>query len=258
MKKVILLALSVTLSFGADAYTKTIPSPATTFSFEDDPNAKNAQTQNNKKAAAPYADMLGKNNQTAGSYVGLDVARTETCFMVHDTTYGTPNSYPPSNCGATASVGANYKYAFNYNGLFIAPGAFFEYYLSNPVKGLDGVNLENKNRYGLKADLGYDLTSKFSPYVTGGYARVDYRARSRGEDIAQNNLTIGKNGGDNSFFWGAGLKYDFTPNLSANLEYQLQNYKARAAVPSDSSDYLSNVYFAVRLNIYRAGISYHF
>lgn len=263
MKKTIILALAIVLSCEVDAFAQGTSPKKTT--------PPNPQIQNNTKVSVEYeadkSDISDNRGQTSGSYVGLDLIATKTCFLVHDTTNGTTSSsYPPANCGSSNAVGASYKYAFNYQGLFIAPGAFFEYYVSEPVEGRNGVSLDNQKRYGLRVDVGYDLTKKFSPYVTSGYARIDYRTRSRGDGLTPDpngpngyqSLTVGSDGDTNRPFWGVGLKYDFTKNLSGNLEYQRQNYKAKAAVPAESSDYLSNINFTTKLDIFRAGISYHF
>lgn len=221
---------------------------------------------NNKNAESKHYEEFKKSNLTSGSYAGFDILEYRVCYLVHDSVYGSPNSYPPPNCGSNRGFGFNYKYAFNHQGFFLAPGAFYEYNLSGPISGRNEVSLDTKYRYGLQFDLGYDLTDRFSPYVIGGYANIYYRSRARGDGLAVDpsgpngyeNLTVGKSGVSGDLFAGIGLKYNLSPDLSLNMEYMRQNYLAEAGVPTESNDYLSNSYFTVKLQIFKAGIYYHF
>ncbi len=202
--------------------------------------------------------------KTEGSYVGFDLMALRTTFLVHDVVYGTPASYPPSNQGMNYGFGLNYKYAFNFNRFFVAPGIFLEKNLTGKTKGRNGVNLRNNARYGVKADFGYDLTNAFSPYFSVGYAQIDYRSRARGDGLIElpsgdyNNLTIARNGHDRNWFYGVGFKVSLTKSLSLNLEYNSQNFLAKALVPADSKDYLSNAAFTGKSESLKLGLSHNF
>lgn len=205
-------------------------------------------------------------NATSGSYLGLDLLQYRTSFLVHDSVYGQPFSYPPSNHGSSYGIGLNYRYAFNYKRFFLAPGIFFEYNNTGEFKGRDEVSLNTRNRYGAKLDLGYDLTDNFSPYFTTGYSHITYRNVIGGDGLTPDPngphgyqiVTLATNDSENSPFVGVGFKYNLSRHFALNMEYQRQSYKALGQAPEESRDYLSNPYFVVKLQIFKAGLSYHF
>lgn len=52
------------------------------------------------------------------------------------------------------------------------------------VRGSDGVKFKTKNHYGIRSDFGYDLTETVSPYITLGYAQMNYGNRSSSLNIS--------------------------------------------------------------------------
>ena len=227
---------------------------------------QNLPIQNNENLAIKYYERPKNPNPNSGSYVSFDLLQYQSCYLVQDYVYGVPYSYPPQNCGSNYGFGFNYKYVLSQDRFFAAPSAFYEYNTSGAISGRYDVSLNNKYRYGLQIDLGYDVTDKFSPYVIGGYANIYYRARTRGDGLALDpsgpngyeNLTTARSGVAGSTFSGAGFKYNLNQCLSFKMEYLRQNYIAKGVAPAESVDYLSNPYFKVKLQIFKAGISYHF
>lgn len=198
---------------------------------------------------------------TSGSYIGVDFVNTETSYLVrYQAISGEWTSYPPSNKASNQGIGLSYKYAFNFNRFFIAPGIFFEQngLGGEKVRGRDGVNLKISNHYGIKSDFGYDLTRTIAPYVIFGYGRLDYRTTAAGLDIDNNILTAQRRGHDNNWLYGAGLKINIEKNIALNLEMTSQQILLDADIPPESSDYLRDSSFAGRLNIFKIGLTYNF
>lgn len=103
--------------------------------------------------------------KTEDRYIGVDVSR----FNVMD------KSTSPRNSQISPAFGLNAKYAVNFNNVFIAPGIFAYFNITKDKESGYGYtfNRSVKNCYGIKADLGYDLTDKFVLYATGSFAIVD-------------------------------------------------------------------------------------
>ena len=199
---------------------------------------------------------------TQGSYLGMDALSTKTTFFVRQNLSGETYAYNqiPSNSHTSYGFGLNYKYAFNFNDFFIAPGLILE---QNSVRGsrVDGIDeerLQVRNRYGVKADFGYDISKTIAPYLTIGYAEVSYKTRGSGVDSGDNLVTAVNNGQSGNWFGGAGVKFDIGHNFALNLEYNYQRIKANTTVPTQATYYIDKTSFMTRLDIVKLGLSYNF
>jgi len=181
--------------------------------------------------------------ETQGAYLGVDVSKLNVIDEV----------VPPRDSDISNTFGVNAKYAVNFNNFFFAPGVFADY--NNARKKEEGyrytVSRSVKNRYGIKADLGYDINDNFAAYVTGGVAKV------------QTNLdTTGFSGSEAIYYkksyyragaiYGAGLLYHCSDKLTFNLQYDTQLIKAKFE-PFEFK--FQNKYV---INAFRIGASYHF
>jgi opacity protein-like surface antigen len=196
--------------------------------------------------------------KTQGNYIGFDVLNTNVEFQFKYLEGTTPDSKKTdSNFG----VGLNYKYAFNTNGFFFAPGIFAE--LNDTYSSIDRTNYFSiteeyrmKNRYGLKFDAGYDVTDNFAMYLTGGasYNSYTYSVFSNLPgglaDTYQSSYELG-------YLYGAGLKYSLTKKINIGLEYNTQNVdmelKRTQLGNVTDGDYLTS-----KIQIIKFGISYNF
>lgn len=191
--------------------------------------------------------------KTEGNYAGVDLLsgsasynkRYSDDYQVSATE--TSAEHGKSNLG----LGVNYKHAYNFNGAFVAGGVFGE---QNNIKNETNQyeKLEVKNRFGVKADFGYDITDNVAPYVTVGYAGVAYRTRNY--PTSQSGSSI-KNGVARGGFYGVGLKIDINKDLSFNTEYQVQNFRAKTRTNGEYN--YSGVYKANFSEI-KLGLSHKF
>ena len=190
--------------------------------------------------------------KTEGSYAGVDLLQSTTSFKEsysYELGSGNSTKYSDSNYG----LGLNYKYAINFQNAFIAPGVILEHN-GGKAKGVltdQLMGLKVGNRYGVKADIGYDVTDRIAPYLTAGYATVSYSTKNFNGAEAKS-----KSGNSANFFYGAGLKIDCNENLAFNLEYNTQKFSAKSDVPNNDIGY--KTHFKSKLDILKVGIAYKF
>lgn len=199
--------------------------------------------------------------KTEGSYIGVD-------FLSNRVSYYTKVKYPngdsgiikPTERGGNFGAGINYKYAFNFNNFFFAPGIFAEQisFGKSKTNGTNEDSLQVKNRYGARLDLGYDIGDYVSPYVTGGYSGISYRSVSDGVNTSNKIVTATRNANTGSFFFGGGIKFTLSKSLALNFEYNMQKFNARSAIPNGTADYISKYTQVSRIDIAKVGLSYNF
>ncbi len=197
--------------------------------------------------------------KTEGSYAGFDLLKSKSKFKeiysysnVSQEVSGSGEGSKNSN--SNFGLGLNYKYAFNFKGAFIAPGVVYEHH-NNNNKGDNGVNLKIKDRYALKADVGYDVTDKIAPYLTTGYSVISYSAKNY-FDNGDGAVTASLKNNHGDWFYGAGLKYDYSEKLSFSLEYNTQSFAAKTKVPDN--DYNYKGVYKTKFEVFKAGLAYRF
>ena len=225
-----------------------------------------SKTETNIKEVAKVETSNSK-SKTEGSYAGLDLFGTKTTLEVINTYVSGPlactqdcrSKLKPILTNNSYGLGLTYKYAFNFNNFFIAPGVFFEQNNHQAVSGTNGAltRLQIKNRYGIRSDFGYDI-GRFAPYLTIGYAEVSYKSRSGGFDINNNRVSSIKNAVNGNIFYGAGLKFNLTSSLSLNTEYNFQKVVAKTNLSPLVQSFIDTVAFQVRMDTVKAGLYYKF
>ena len=174
--------------------------------------------------------------KTEGNYFGVDILNTRPTLS-YDKVQG-------SSVKNTFGAGLSYKHAFNFDGLFVAPGAFVE---RNNTK-VDNSSLAHgsiNNRYGVKADLGYDLNKDLAVYAVGGLSFLKY-------SITDSDGGKQASRGTPNFFYGVGISHEYSENVNFSLEYNTQTLEVKtrrlASVNKVKAD----------INVIKAGVSYRF
>ena len=200
--------------------------------------------------------------KTQGSYIGVDALSIRTAFYskIDTTTTGGWATYKPTQYGSTYGAGLHYRYAFNNNGLFIAPGIIIEQdsFNKTATKGTNHDSLQVKNRYGVKLDVGYDVSEVVAPYLTGGYAAVSYKSISNGDNGSGGVATATTSGTASNGFFGGGLKFTLSKEFSMNVEYNRQTFTAKSVIPQESAYYVNGYKQVARIDIVKLGLSYNF
>jgi opacity protein-like surface antigen len=190
--------------------------------------------------------------KTEGSYAGFDFVETN----IEAQEKPASNYYYSGKMSKGLSgIGAEYKYAINFDDIFLAPGMFGEYNDSaTRVDRADGVCDNNKaikvkERYGAKLDLGYDFTEEFSSYLTVGYSNIAYRTRNWVNDPAD---VKNVNGNRTSIFYGIGMRREVDEDFSVALEANFQeSFTAKTSQPNALS-------FKANVDIFKVVAFLHF
>ena len=173
----------------------------------------------------------------------------------------------PTSSGKGIGAGVNYKYAVNFNQFFIAPGIFFEKLGTRVISSEEAyqntilqqnTQLDIKGRYGVFANIGYDVNSFLAPYAVIGYSMVQFRAKNvqvKNDGRYQTAIEKSVTGAN---LYGAGLKLKYSNNISFDIEFNTQKFKAKTNtdVPLNKKGYVA--VFNTRLNTIKIGVAYNF
>jgi opacity protein-like surface antigen len=110
--------------------------------------------------------------------------------------------------------GVSYKYAFNMDGMFVAPGAYANFNHGDKNNG-------SKYGYGVRADLGYDINNNVAPYLVVGLGRLNVQS------TAVSSTTKAKSFNRNALLLGFGVKTMVTENIDLNFEYNTQSFNLK-------------------------------
>ncbi len=183
--------------------------------------------------------------KTQGSYAGVDLLRTKAEHKYKQS--GLINFSSSKFDDSAFGYGVNYKYALNFNGLFLAPVVFYEN-LNTESKDSDNDSVSLKNRYGAKLELGYDFSDEFALYVSGGVAKVSY-------EVDWSSVNRKKTGNDTAAIIGVGILFYPAKNLALNLDYNIQ--KLTLGAPTSGGG-LIRTEVDTDVSVIKFGVSYHF
>lgn len=192
---------------------------------------------------------FGAQAKTQGNYLGLNLINTSTTNRddALENQKHRNNNY---------SFGVEYKYAVNFDSFFLAPGIFYDHNAQNSdfsIADGDRASINIKSSYGIKANIGYDVTEKFSPFITTGYSVTRLDASVYGPSFANEELKESFN--QEGFVYGLGFKYDFTKELSLNAAYEITQFGLHSNLDGaiGGSDKLNSDYKVAKI-----GVSYNF
>ncbi|MES2677839.1 MAG: outer membrane beta-barrel protein [Pseudomonadota bacterium] len=176
--------------------------------------------------------------KTEGNYAGVNAIRSDSSNQYKVVGFDVGNDFDDKAIG----FGADYRHAFNLNNFFIAPGVFAEKN-GTESKDLDGDTVSIDYRYGLKADIGYDINDDFSVYFTNGFSRTKYTVDWKSVDSKKSDTASG-------YFYGAGVSYAINKDVAINLEYNTQMIELDTPANTIKVD--------SQLSVIKLGASYHF
>ena len=186
---------------------------------------------------------------TSGHYVGVNLINTTLeAITAND---AEDNSYQPER--SKISTGLSYQYAFNYKGFFVAPELFYNFNNTNSVNSIEeapeGYELNLKQSYGVKLNLGYDITDKFSVFGLVGHSEVRAKIKYYSvqyEVFEQQSLT------QEAFIMGLGARYVVGKNISVKLSHEINQLGFSKKV-LDTTDKINPDYSVTSL-----GVAYNF
>ncbi len=181
--------------------------------------------------------------KTEGNYLGVELLRTKAEHLYK--TNGVVNNTLGKFDDSATGYGLNYKYAFNFgNNVFVAPGIFYDK-IGTSAEDLDHDPINIQSRYGVKLDVGYDLTNQAAIYFTNGFAKtrysVDWLTTNSGEIVSTTPFV---------YFYGIGATYQASKNITFNAEYNRQHISLMS--PS------AIVTARSKIEVMKVGIAYSF
>lgn len=196
--------------------------------------------------------------KTEGFQAGVDGIYTWTKHnYTTDTGFFSRDQFTSSNSG----FGVNFQYAFNIDKVllaepiipvFIAPELFYEK-ISASSQDIYQEKFLVKNRYGLKLNLGLDITENFFIYATGGGGAVQY-------EIDWTNLNGSKKSGTGfNFLYGGGVGYHIGKNFIVRLEYNIEDVDLKTDsyyTGSAENGYVETA--ETTINMVKLGVAYQF
>ncbi len=184
-----------------------------------------------KKISLIFAAFLCSANSAnaTGFYVGADLVSAEASHQAKNTSSA---SGPQNSSGQNASsnnVGANVGVRFDFLNL-LASGELFYDNLQTSTRNFaqnsgavgEGDDLEIRDRYGVKGNLGFAVLPRVTTFITYGVAKVNYSSNvpSAGQTISKNELTP---------LYGVGVLVDSIAGVSLKLSYDYQKFDMRYA-----------------------------
>ena len=198
-----------------------------------------------------------------GAYVGADLALSNAQYRYDNKmSYTAPQDhnaqYKIDGNGVGFGLVAGYKKALCEK-TFIAPELFYDY-LHNSTKSYyhryddtafhpANDTMDLRSRYGVKANLGYNFTDKFSSYVTVGLAQVQYINRWPSEAPFGVNSSEGKV--TTAPIYGIGALFSINDSWSLKTEINQQKMHLRYSDDVGNSS-------KVTLNVLKVGAVYSF
>lgn len=175
--------------------------------------------------------------KTEGHSASLDLLATKAHFRFKN------NGADTFKDRAAGGLGIGYKYAFNFDGVFLRPGVFLEknnLEYKSTFATVPSVNINN--RYGAKVDVGYDIDKDLSVYVVGGVSFLNYDVTTASTKKSSSSKS--------DLFYGIGISHDYSEKVAFNLEYNTQSFNLKQSNGGTK--------IPVDLSVIKIGMNYKF
>jgi opacity protein-like surface antigen len=205
--------------------------------------------------------------KTQGNYFGIDISRNtakvkSTSSVASDNSFGNTLFYNHNKKNSAYGFGLNYKYAFNFNNFFVAPGISYEF-LNNQIKSSYGnssndffsQNVKLKSAISLRANIGYDINDQFALYAPIGISQFSYDIRTL--DVSgSDKISSKKSNHESVAFIGLGFSYEPFKNWLVNLEYnKYQNLKLTSGKATFNN---GQIHAKTNVDLMKIGLAYRF
>lgn len=208
------------------------------------------------------------NAKTEGNYLGIDILRSKaqvksTSTLAEDNSGSSEPYYNHKKKDSTYGFGLSYKYAFNFDKFFVAPGISYEI-LNNQIKSGHAVASDNyfsqsvkiKSSVSLRANLGYDINDQFAVYVPVGISQFYYDIKTADSDGFNTPVNSKKSSSKSAAFIGFGFSYEPVKNWVMNLEYnKYQNLKLTSGDATIAGGQISA---KTNVDLFKLGLAYRF
>ncbi|MDX2082579.1 MAG: outer membrane beta-barrel protein [Rickettsiales bacterium] len=207
--------------------------------------------------------------KTEGNYVGIDLVRSSAKVTSNSTSQidqsFLSNWYNHKKTDSAYGFGINYKYAFNFNGFYVAPGVSYTM-LNNDVKVSYSSGIVNdsysqsmklKSQLTFQTNFGYDITDQFSAYVPVGISSFNYQLKTVDNGFSGDVVANKSSGYKTAAFIGFGVAYEPIKNWVLNLEYnKFQNFKTNTSYVATING--GRISTKTNVDVVKLGLSYKF
>lgn len=203
--------------------------------------------------------------KTQGHYFGASIINTKFSFDSASCEFY--SKFCSSKNVNDYGVGIDYKYAINRNGFYIAPKIFYDANNINNKDHSSGMvgdrfnltikeNHKLNNSFGLGAELGYDLSNKFSFFLTASHKTMMYLHEYYVDDQASTPSKTGfykRSEKQEVISYGIGSGIKISEKLRLNFSYETSFfYKPTNTIKYDTDKHkLSH-------KIFRTNLSYNY
>jgi len=206
------------------------------------------------------------NAKTEGGYWGMDLIRNSAQVksnsnLAGDQEFGS-EYYNHKKNDSSYGVGINYKYAFNFDNFFVAPGVSYNL-LNNEAKvGYTSSfndpyeqTMKLNSQLTFQTNFGYDINDQFAAYIPVGVSLFSYELKTSDTSYISTTTTK-KSGSESALFFGVGFAYTPVKNWVVNLEYnKFQSFKVTSQTATVSG---GQIVAQTNVDALKVGVSYKF
>lgn len=195
--------------------------------------------------------LLTKPSFATGIYVGLDGVFTSANYEAINSNSAASTKDQDKQDGDSFNFGANAGFRFDFLNLFASAEAFYDNLdaSARSFELADGTinsqdSITANYRYGMKANAGFAIFPRITPYLTYGMANVNYTNNlySSGSSVGNSELAP---------IYGVGLMIDLLLGFSVRASYDYQSLNIRSAAGSDTK-------IKTHLGVAKLGVMYEF
>jgi opacity protein-like surface antigen len=173
--------------------------------------------------------LVSSQSYATGFFVGADALMAKSS---HKAINSSAISGPKNNDEESAdnlNFGISAGARFDLLALTVSGELFFDNlqtsstdFATNDNSNNSGDRIKIKNRYGAKANVGFSVLPKITPFVTYGFSNVNY-----GSDLSSQNVSLAKS--KLTPLYGAGILFDLPFGVSAKASYDYQSFNMQSA-----------------------------
>jgi opacity protein-like surface antigen len=201
--------------------------------------------------AAVISFLATSSAKAVDLYVGLDGLFTNATYKaISSNASGGPKNGDKQD-GDALSVGGSAGLRFDLLNLMVSAETFYDHLdvsarsfevNGSGVNSSDSINVNY--RYGAKANVGFAILPRITPYLTYGMANVNYSNKlvSTGQSVGNSEIAP---------LYGVGLMVDLLMGFSVRASYDYQALNIRSAEGSDSK-------IKAHLGVAKLGVTYRF
>lgn len=206
--------------------------------------------------------------KTEGNYLGFDIVRSQSQVINNSDLASDQENYSQyyqqKKVKSFYGAGISYRYAFNFNKFFIAPGISYSYLNNKEKAGYAGdseadpysQSMKLKSQVTFQTNFGYDVGDKLAVYIPAGISSFNYTLQSGDSRGGATSVDTQKTGNKTALFLGFGTAVQVAENWLMNLEYdRYQTMRVNLASATVDGGQIST---KTNVSLVKIGLAYKF